>query len=181
MSLDNLGTPENAEVWDKGGVFVSFEASPANPADIDADFGLDWDYVGVLSGTAGINESATQTVTKHTGWGHGTIAETEKDHDVTITFTAREWNDVVKALAYPVATTAGNLKYGPATPCWIAYEVTSGTKAKRFISRRECKVRRNGDTSRNEDNLEETPFIATILPDADGHWILQETADGSGS
>ena len=179
MSLDELGNPENAEVWSKGGVFVSFEESPAVPVDINADFGADWDYVGVLSGTAGISESATQTVTKHTGWGHGTIAETEKDHDVTISFTAREWNDTVKRLAYPASTEEGVLKYGPAEGCWVAYELNAGTKVKRFISRRPCQVRRNGDTVRNEDGLEETPFEVTILPDEDGHWTLQETETGS--
>lgn len=179
MSLDDLGNPENAAVWDKGGVFVSFAEDPAIPADIDADFGVDWDYVGVLSGTAGINEAATSTETKFSGWGHGTIATTEKDHDVTITFTAREWNDTVKRLSYPSTADSGSVMFGPAEGCFIAYEVNSGTKAKRFISRRTCKVRRNGDTTRNEDNLEETPFSAVILPDAGGHWILQETETGS--
>ena len=179
MSLDDLGTPANAEVWAKGGVFVSFEDEPALPNTASDPFGADWDYVGVLSGTAGIAESATQTVTKHSGWGHGTIAETEKDHDVTISFTAREWNDTVKALAYPGGTDGGVLKYGPAVPCWVAYELNSGSKVKRFISRRPCQVRRNGDTVRNEDNLEETPFQVTILPDEDGHWTLQESGAAS--
>lgn len=175
MSLENLGNPENAAVWSKGGVFVSFKESPNIPSDIDSDFGMDWEYVGVLSGSAGVQENATSTSTKFTGWGHGTIAETEKDHDLTISFTAREWNPVVKRLSYPAASVPGSVKFGPSTPCWIAYEVNEGSKAKRFISRRECKVRRSGPTTRNEDDLEETPFEATILPDQDGHWILQES------
>lgn len=169
------GNPQNAAVWAEGDVFVSFEADPELPTDIDDPFPADWDYVGLLNGSTGVNENATQTVTKHSAWGYGVIAETEKDHEITIDFTCREDNAIVRALAYPGTADAGSVRFGPAVPAFVAFEVREGDKAKRFISRRSCKVRRNGATTRNEDNLEETPFQATILPDDGGHWIVQET------
>lgn len=173
------GNPQNAAVWSEGDVFVSFDPEPATPANVDAPFGIDWDYVGLLNGSTGVAENATSTNTKHYAWGYGAIAETEKDHELTISFTAREDNPVVRQLAYPGDAAVGSVRFGPAVPCFIAYEVREGEKVKRFISRRACKVRRNGDTTRNEDNLEETPFQATILPDDGGHWIIQETDTGS--
>lgn len=173
------GNPENAAVWAEGDVFVSFEDAPAVPADINADFGVDWDYVGLLNGSTGVSETATQTVTKHSAWGYGIIQETEKDHEIMVDFTCREDNVLVRRLSYPSTADAGSVRFGPAEGCFVAFEVRDGTKSKRFISRRECKVRRNGPTTRNEDNLEETPFQVTILPDSGGHWIVQETDLGS--
>lgn len=179
------GNPTNAAVWEGGNVYVAFTAdtpTPAVPADIESFLGSDWHALGVLNGSVGVSETANQTVTKHHGWGFGVIKETEKEHEVVIDFTAREDNPTVRRLSYPATASgapAGTVRFGPAEPAFIAVEFMEGAKAKRFISRAASTVRRNGATQRNEDNLEEVPFQATILPDADGHWIIQETGVSS--
>lgn len=182
MPVETQGNPVNAAVWEGGNVFISFETAPANPASIDDLFGVDWEYVGVLNGSTGVSETANQTVTKHSGWGFGVIKETEKEHELVIDFACREDNDLVRRLSYPATSQgapAGTVRYGPSEPAFIGLEFIEGTKVKRFISRAACKVRRNGATQRNEDNLEEVPFQATILPDEHGHWIIQETDSSS--
>lgn len=175
------GNPENAKVWAHADVLVSFEDNPAIPASLANDFGEDWEYVGLLNGTDGFPETASSTNTKHTAWGFGVIEETERDHELMRSFKTREVNEVVHQLMYP-GSEGGDLKFGPAAQAFIAFVTYKGEDEQRYISRRKCLIRRDGATTVNEDNLEETGFMVTILPDEDGfHWHFQSSVFTPGS
>ena len=66
----------------------------------------------------------------------------------------------------------------------IAFETREGDKVVRRIARKPATVRRNGDSTANEDNLASIPLQADIFPDTaidaadeDQFWLVQSTED----
>jgi hypothetical protein len=175
----NHGNPENASVWTHADVLLSFEDEPAVPATIDDDFGVDWEYLGILNGDTGISETPSATLTKHAGWGFGIIAETEKDFDMEWSFTGRETNPVVARLMQ--IDEDGYQSYGPAVQAFVAVRLYYGDREKRKMSVRKCQVRRSGPQSATETSIEEYGFMVTLVPDEEGRRVLIQPNPTDGS
>src|SRR5690606_19395075 len=110
----------------------------------NAAFAEGWEYVGLLDGGQGFEESIEQDSTDHTAWGYGVIATTYGNTKVTKTFTALEENETVMGLVYDTSsmtfddeagTYVGTLKVRDNTErVLIAFVTTSGDNERRMIS-----------------------------------------------
>lgn len=168
------GDADNASMWDDADVFVSFDLEASDPATIDDDFSNDWVLVGLLDGAAGFAETVDEPRTTGRAWGQGVVKTNRKGAEVTVKFTALEDNETTERLGRP------NLR----EKVRIAFETREGDKVRRRIAREPSSVRRNGDTTANEDNMAMIPFQADIFPDTaidpadeDQFFLVQSTAD----
>ncbi len=168
------GDADNASMWDDADVFVSFDLEAADPADVATDFSVDWDLVGFLDGAAGFAQTTDEPRTTGRAWGAGVIKTNYKGAEVMVKFTALEDNATTERLARP------NLR----EKVRIAFETREGDKVVRRIARKPATVRRNGDSTANEDNLASIPLQADIFPDTaidaadeDQFWLVQSTED----
>lgn len=168
------GNPTNAAVWGGADVLIA-PVGTAIPVG-NAAFGAGWEYVGLLDGGQGFEESVEQTSTDHTAWGYGVIATTYGDKKVTKTFTALEENEVVMGLAYDVSgmtfddvagTYVGDLAVRDDTErVLVAFVTTSGDNERRMITKNYATVTASSGGSESEEALGSKGFTVTIVPDA---------------
>lgn len=168
------GNPTNAAVWGGADVLIA-PIGTAIPAG-NAAFGAGWEYVGLLDGGQGFEESIETTSTDHEAWGYGVIATTYKGTKVTKTFTALEENSVVMGLVYDTSamtfddvlgTYVGDLAVRDNTErVLIAFVTTSGDTERRMISKNYATIAATSAGSESEEALQSKGFTATIVPDA---------------
>ena len=168
------GDADNASMWDDADVFVSFNLGAADPATVDDEWPAEWDLVGLLDGAAGFAQTTDEPRTTGRAWGAGVVKTNYKGAEVMVKFTALEDNETTERLARP------NLR----EKVRIAFETREGGKVRRRIAREPATVRRAGDSTSNEDNLESLPLQADIFPDTaidpadeDQFWSVQSTTD----
>lgn len=180
------GNPTNAAVW--GGADVLIGSITATIPVGNAAFTMNetsggtsgvtnqWDFVGILDGGQGFEESIETTSTDHEGWGFGVIATTYKGTKVTKTFTALEENRTVMGLVYDISgmtfddeagTYVGDLKIRDnTTRVRIAFVTTSGATERRMISKNYATIAATAAGSESEEALASKGFTATIVPDS---------------
>lgn len=166
------GNTANAAVWGEADVLIA-PIGTAIPT-TNAAFGAGWEYVGLLDGGQGFEESIETSSTQHTAWGYGTIFTTYQDQVLTKTFTALEENEVVMGLVYDVSgvtfddvagTYTGTLKVRDHTEqILIAFVTRSGSNEKRLISKGYATVAPTSAGSDSEESLGSKTFEATIYP-----------------
>ena len=171
------GDVNNVAVWADADVLIG-DLDAVNPVG-GAAFGADWDFAGILDGSAGFSESQTNDSTDFFGWGKGVVATARKNLKITRTFTAIEDNLVTLGLRYDVTgvTAAGTGYSGDLKgrdlerKFKVAFEVRTGGKVKRLISKNYAQVESIGDSTEGEDNLATSPVTVAIYPDSDGaYW-----------
>jgi hypothetical protein len=166
------GSPSNAAVWGGADVLIA-PIGTAVPVG-NAAFAAGWEYVGLLDGGQGFEESIEQDSTDHTAWGYGVIATTYGNTKVTKTFTALEENETVMGLVYDVSgmtfddvagTYSGTLKVRDnTTRVLIAFVTTSGDTERRMISAEYATIAANSAGTESEESLGSKSFTATIVP-----------------
>lgn len=166
------GSPSNAAVWGGADVLIA-PVGTAVPVG-NAAFGAGWEYVGLLDGGQGFEESIEQDSTDHTAWGYGVIATTYGNTKVTKTFTALEENEIVMGLVYDVSgmtfddvagTYSGTLKVRDnTTRVLIAFVTTSGDTERRMISAEYATIAATSAGTESEESLGSKSFTATIVP-----------------
>lgn len=168
------GDVDNVAVWAEADVLIG----PLTATDPTAGAAFllttgNWDFVGILDGSAGFTESQTNTSTDHTGWGVGVVATTRKDLAITRTFTALEDNETTLGLRYDASgVTFGSGTYTGTLAARnlqdqfkIAFEVRTGDVIKRMISKNFAEIDAIGDVSENEDGLASMQVTVKIYPD----------------
>lgn len=171
------GDPANASLFAEADVFIG-ATDAVNPTDIDDDFGVTWDLIGLLDGSAGFVYARSEDTTDLFAWGGIIVRTTRKNFKQTVTFTALEDNDTTRALVWPGSDLDGPFIVPRPIKCKIGLERRdpAGGIVKRLISTFEAEVTLDGDVTENEDSLASLPFIATIFPNGDGElWTPQET------
>lgn len=180
------GDTDNVAVWSEADVLVSGLLS-TNPT-AGADFVLndppdeldEWDFAGILDGSAGFSETQANDSTDFPGWGIGTVATSRKNLAITRTFTVLEDNMTTLGFRYDTtgitvagAGYSGNLKGRDLSKKFkIAFETRSGTTAKRLISKNHAEIDSIGDVTEGEDNVASFPVTVKIYPDASGtFWV----------
>jgi hypothetical protein len=157
------GDPANAMIWPDADVYVG-PTTATDPANVDAEFGVDWDLVGLLNGDSGFNQSRSEDVNDHYAWGGILVRTSRRNFKLTMAFTALEDNDVTRDLVWPDSP-AGTLVVPRPKRIKIAFETREGGKVKRLISAYEAEVSLNGDLNDNENSLTNMELLATIFPD----------------
>jgi hypothetical protein len=168
------GNPTNAAVWGGADVLIA-PIGTAIPVG-NAAFAAGWEYVGLLDGGQGFEESIETESTDHEAWGYGVIATTYKGTKVTKTFTALEENEVVMGLVYDVdgmtfddeeGTYVGDLKVRDNTSrVLVAFVTTSGDNERRMITKNYATVAATSAGQESEEELASKAFEVTIVPDA---------------
>jgi len=168
------GDPTLAAVWGGADVLIA-PVGTAIPVG-NAAFVAAWQYVGLLDGGQGFEESIETESTDHEAWGYGVIATTYKGTKVTKTFTALEENEVVMGLVYDVAgmtfddeagTYVGNLAVRDNTErVMVAFVTTSGDTERRMITKNYATIAASSAGSESEEALASKGFTVTIVPDA---------------
>lgn len=179
------GNPTNAAVWGGADVLIA-PIGTALPAG-NAAFGAGWEYVGLLDGGQGFEESIETDSTDHEAWGYGVIATTYKGTKVTKTFTALEENSVVMGLVYDTTgmtfddvagTYSGDLAVRDNTErVLVAFVTTSGTTERRMITKNYATIAATSAGSESEETLASKSFTVTIVPDTNR--VLYATYKGA--
>lgn len=183
------GDPNNAAVWANADVYIG-GLDAINPTD-GADFGADWDAVGLLSGDDGFTESMSVDSNDFFAWGGILIATTRQHFKLTRQFTAYEDNETVMDLVYPGSdlTFDGSGGYSGALAVpdlnakfKIAFQTQNGDQIKRVISRNYAQVEERGDSQESESSLASRPLTVAIYPGLDttsGKYVLFDTYKGA--
>ena len=168
------GNPTNAAVWGGADVLIAPIGTPIPTG--NAAFGVGWEYVGLLDGGQGFEETIETESTDHEAWGYGVIATTYKGTKITKTFTALEENATVMGLVYDVSgmtfddvlgTYVGDLKVRDnTTRVLVAFVTKSGTTERRQITKNYATIAATSAGSEGEEALQSKGFTATIVPDA---------------
>lgn len=168
------GNPTNAAVWGGADVLIA-PVGTAIPVG-NAAFGAGWEYVGLLDGGQGFEESIEQDSTDHTAWGYGVIATTYGNTKITKTFTALEENEVVMGLVYDTSgmtfddvagTYVGDLAVRDNTSrVMVAFVTTSGDTERRMVTKNYATIAATGAGSESEESLQSKTFEVTIVPDS---------------
>lgn len=180
------GNTANAAVWGEADVYIG--SLTATIPTTNAAFTLnetsgggvgvtdEWDFVGLLDGGQGFEEGIEVSETQHSAWGYGTIFTTYKDQILTKTFTTLEENSTVLNLVYDTdgmtfdndaGTYSGDLGVRDhTTQVLIAFELRSGSKIKRYISKGYATVAPTSAGTDSEESLGSKGFTATIYPDS---------------
>ncbi|HJR88827.1 MAG TPA: hypothetical protein VJ782_01540 [Aeromicrobium sp.] len=168
------GNPTNAAVWGGADVLIAPVGSPIPVG--NAAFSAAWDYVGLLDGGQGFEESIETESTDHEAWGYGVIATTYKGTKVTKTFTSVEENSVVMGLVYDVdgmtfddvlGTYVGDLAVRDNTErVMVAFVTTSGDNERRMITKNYATIAATSAGSESEEALAAKSFTVTIVPDS---------------
>lgn len=166
------GTPANAQIWPDADVYIGSLTATA-PADVDTEFGADWDLVGLLNGEEGFVHSRSEDVNDRFAWGGILVRTTRKNFKQTVKFTALEWNEVTRDLIYPNST-FGELIVPRPKSIRIAFETREDDHVRRLISKYRAEVAVDGDIVEKEDDLTSYGLLATIFPDADGVLFIEQ-------
>lgn len=161
------GDPSNARLWADADVYVAFNTNATIPADIDADFGAQWELIGLLDGDAGFVESRSQDETDIFAWGGLLVRTARRNYKETWTFTALEWNEATKRLYRP-GSTGSTWSVPKIESVLVAFETREGDVKHRAISHYRAEITVDGDVTRNEPDLAKLTFKATIFPDDSG-------------
>jgi anti-anti-sigma regulatory factor len=165
------GNTANAAVWGEADVLIA-PIGTAIPT-TNAAFAAEWDYVGLLDGGQGFEESIEVESTDHDAWGYGTILTTYKAQKLTKTFTALEENETVMNLVYDASGVTftdgvgyvGTLKVRDHTEqVLIAFVTRSGDNERRMISKGYATVAPTAAGTESEESLGSKSFEATIFP-----------------
>ena len=172
------GDPMNARLWSDADVYVSFDLGAPTPANVNASFNSDWELVGLLNGDDGFSESRNMDESDHFAWGGILVRTGRNNFKFTKSFTAIEWNGVVRRLTWP-GSEFGEIKVPKPERVLVAFEVTdveTGDKH-RLISAFQAEIMPDGDVEVNEKDLAQHKFVATIFPDSDGVLFIEQTTD----
>lgn len=179
------GNPTNAAVWGGADVLIApiGTAIPTGNAAFDAA----WEYVGLLDGGQGFEETIETESTDHEAWGYGVIATTYKGTKVTKTFTALEENSVVMGLVYDVSgmtfddaagTYSGDLAVRDNTErVLVAFVTRSGDTERRMVTKNYATIAATSAGTESEEALQSKGFTVTIVPDANK--VLYHTYKGA--
>lgn len=184
------GDTDNVAVWSEADVLVSGLTS-TNPT-AGAAFTLNggavttqWNFAGILDGSAGFAETQSNDSTDFSGWGVGTVATTRKNLAITRTFTVLEDNMTTLGFRYDVSgiTVSGAGYSGTlgardlSKKFKIAFETRTGATIKRLISKNHAEIESIGDVTEGEDNIASFPVTVKIYPDANGDfWVTYKGA-----
>lgn len=167
------GDASNADVWSNADVLIA--PTTATIPEGGAEFGPEWDYVGLLNGSDGFTESTSQDNSDHFAWGGILVATSRSNYKYTRNFTAFEDNETVYDLVYPghdvVFNGDGSFEGDVNVPDLqarfkIAFQVRTGSTIKRVISRNYAQVGTRGDAQESETNLASRQITVDIFPDS---------------
>lgn len=169
------GTPSNASLWANADVYISSNLAEPNPATASTAFGGGWTLVGLLDGGAGFDtEAAYGTVKDYFAWGGALVATARQNFKLVRKFTVLEDNAVTRSLIWPGSTSSQIIIPVPAN-IKIAFELRTGGKVKRLISRNYAQVDTDGKFNEGETDLAKVPLSATIFPDGSGVLFDQQS------
>jgi hypothetical protein len=170
------GDPSNARLWSDADVYVAFDVDAPDPANVGAAFGAEWDLVGLLNGEDGFTESRNWDETDHYAWGGILVRTGRRNFKLTKSFTAVEYNGVVRRLMWP-GSDVGEIKVPRPERVKIAFELRDGDTGQvhRLISAYEAEVMPDGDREENEADVSQHSFMVTIFPDDDGVLFIEQT------
>jgi hypothetical protein len=180
------GDPNNTEVWANADVYIA-ATSATNPTG-GAAFGIEWDFVGLLSGDDGFTESNSADSTDHSAWGYGVIKTTRRNAKTTVAFTMLEDNETVFDLFYPghaVTFTGADYDGIVNVPNLqakfkIGLQVETDGVIRRKISRNYAQVDTRGDAKEGENDLQSRQVTCIVYPDSSqGLWDVYKGAAGS--
>lgn len=137
-----------------------------------------WDFAGILDGSAGFNETQANDSTDFNGWGVGVVATSRKNLVITRTFTVLEDNATTLGLRYDTSglVVAGDGYSGTLAgrdlshKFKIAFETRTSDTVKRLISKNHAEIDSIGDVTEGEDNTASFPITVKIYPDANGEF-----------
>lgn len=175
------GDIDNASIWPEADIYVA-PLGTALPADIDSDFSVTWELVGLLDGDAGIAYGRTEDTSDLFAWGGVLVRQARAHFKATAAFTALEDNDVTRDLIWPGSTETSIVVPRPGKVL-MAFETREDDKVKRLITSNYAECTVNGDIVDKESDLTRYEIIATIFPDATQSpaelFVRQATASGS--
>lgn len=145
----------------------------------------EWDFAGILDGSAGFTEAQSNDSTDFTGWGHGVVATARKNLAITFAFTAIEDNLVTLGLRYDTSgiTVAGGGYSGDLAgrdlqrKFKIARQVQTGSLIKRQISKNYAQIETIGDATESDSGLAVCQVTVKIYPTSDAtYWATYKGA-----
>lgn len=175
------GDPTRASLWPDADVYVG-DVDATDPADVDTEFGGDWELVGLLDGDAGFVHSRNEDTNDLFAWGGSLVRRSRQHFKATAVFTALEDNDTTRDLIWP-GSSAGTLVVPRPNRIKIAFETREGDKVRRLISAYQAEVTVNSDITDKEQDLTKYELLATIFPDVSTDpptlFTEQKTDEGS--
>lgn len=171
------GNPDNAQVWERADVYIG--GLDAVIPEAGAEFGVDWDAVGLLNGDDGFTETVAVEAEDHFAWGGILVATSRSNFKLSRTFIAYEDNETVFDLLWPghevVFDGANGFEGDVNVPNLqhrfkIAFQTRTGqgedAVIKRVISRNYAQVGERGDSQESETTLASREVTVDIYPDA---------------
>lgn len=175
------GDPTNANIWADANVYVAFDLDAEIPADVDTEFGADWELVGLLNGEDGFTETRDEDTTDHYAWGGVLVRTSRKNFKLTRKFTALEANGVTDRLRWPGSTpdTIVVPNGNQIERVLVAFETTDGDITRRLITAdgAEAEITVDGDVNENETDISSVPFLVTVFPADDGTLFARQSSD----
>jgi hypothetical protein len=178
------GDTTNVAVWGAADVFIGSLTAPIPSTNaaftLNATSGgtgtTNWDFVGILDGSAGFAESQAFDSTDFNGWGYGVVASSKKNLAITRTFTCLEENLITLALRYDasgVTNTSGNLAgtlkgRNLNNKFRVAFETRATGVVERYISNNYALIDAIGDATYGEDNLASFAVTVKVFPTVSG-------------
>lgn len=168
------GTADNTALWLGADVFIAPE-STAGPADVTAEWGVEWDAVGLLDGEDGITEAREGDSTEHYAWGGLLYRRTNSKHKRTFKFVALEDNETTFALVNPGSTRSVALGVRTAkikapvagTKFAVGFEVRDGAKVKRRFAKH-AEVTDVAEIKESETEPTVYEITVVVFPESDG-------------
>lgn len=170
------GDPSKASLWADADVYLADDLTVANPATVDAAFGVGWGLVGLLNGEDGIEEGREEDKSDYFAWGGILVRTSRKNFKMTKKFTALEDNPLVRRLVYP-GSTATQIVVPKQGFHKLAFEVREGDRIERLITRYRAQVDEVGTIKDAEDDLKAYEITAVIFPDAGGVLFDRQSTD----
>lgn len=90
--------PDLAHIFDTSEVWVSFDLDATDPTDVQDDFGVDWEMVGLLQDGSSFTTSNDEDTGDHFSWNGGYLRSHYKNHKMSKSFVPIEDNDTVRRI-----------------------------------------------------------------------------------
>lgn len=168
--------PDAVRVWADGFIYYSLLATrPALPTDIDTALGVTWLSVGLLDGDDGIAQKRDIDSKPFFAWGAGQVAESNKNPQVTGSFSPLQDDADVNALVNP-GMTSSKVPMPRPIYAWLAFQTSSqfAYKERRFTTRK-AKIWTPED-NRNESDITKWKIEFTLFADGNGDMFDRQVA-----
>ncbi|CAM3432790.1 hypothetical protein [Tsukamurella hominis] len=163
------GNPDNVKLWDGADVLILDKAGALAPADLPTavtdPFPAPWEFVGLLNGDQGFENSREWDETDITAWGYGVVKVASKNLKVERKFTALEDNETTMGLIWPGSTSTALVVPKPAYK-YVAFQLVDDLgQTVRYVSKLKARIWAS-NANEKEGAADGYEFNARIFPNS---------------